>query len=277
MLDGQDPYSSKPFAKLRSFRQRAEHSDLIDYLVNTLKPADEEKPSRSTCSAALQAVQASSFLATQFVRLVNLFPDKLLTPTHRVGLAYTLAFTHSVGLLHQFAKGVSLKETIQGVEAYIENLHPRSFKDFSALTTRAEQRASMQWLLAQDFYYIFLPMTQRVCRKIRELDLPRNGCTLREIAEEHVKELRPLLPSSNRQFVTADLFLVEGRRIALPHEVARLLAIEIVSLIVRGLQPYSQVQLKRAFRATRTAPWRVLRWESREAKAIAESLLSPPS
>lgn len=274
MLDSQDPYSSRPFAKLFSFRPRAEHSDLIDDLVNNLKPADEEEPSPKSPPPALQqVVQASPFLAMQFVRLISLFPDKSLTPVHRAGLAYVLVFTYNLCTLHHLTAGRSVKETDRSVEAYIENLRPRSFRDFSAVTTRAERRASMQWLLAQDVYHIFLPMTQRVCREIRELDLPRNGCTPREIAEEHAKALRQLLSLSDPQLVTADLFLVKGRRIAPPHEVARLLATRAVRL-----QPSSQVQVKRAFRATRTAPWRVLRWESPQAKALVESLIPrPPS
>lgn len=77
------------------FKQRTEHADLIAYLFKPPTPA-------------LQYVQASPFLAIQFVRLINLFPNKTRTPAHRAGLAHLahiLGFTHSLCLLHKVATG----------------------------------------------------------------------------------------------------------------------------------------------------------------------------
>lgn len=220
-------------------------------------------------------MEDDTFLAVQTVRLLDLFPDKTLKPAHRQGLNHILVVVYNMWILLQ--QGVPSAQRVRSAQAYINSLQPRSFGDFSVVTTRAARVVPVAVLIFPNYYSAFLPMVQSVFRQVRELDLESAGDNDQEIATHLAEGLRSQFRARSpagkvQSVVSADLFLNDQGQICHPYEATRLLAARLA-----GLGDKSQVQLERYLKAARQTAWRVPEWETPDATALAEQLLPPRS
>ena len=241
----------------------------------------------------LSSAPRSSFLDEQYGRIIGMWPDKELTPQHRIGLWNLLRHAYQECYLTQRAWETPPAQAEKLASTYIAYLEPSSFRKFCLEVNRAATTPPELLALSPVWARTILPVVKSVSRDLKGFEntsvadrrhaARESAVLLRKKLIEHQGpsllpgiSLEPVFDKIVEARFAEDLFftsMTTAGRVPRPGEIADRLAKHLLGLHIGSAARASRERLRRRARTG----WRVKTWETVDAERIADRLKPFPN